>query len=195
MPQSNRVQSSEQGKIKLRDVLQEKKLTERLTQEQLAEKAKVSVDTVKRLLGKKECPNGVERWAVINIANALNIKPTDIIDPKDWEPQQQLPPEFEPVIKEKIKAFCGRQFVFAAFEQFINTKPNGYFTVVGDAGMGKSALAAKYVFDRQVPCYFNILAEGRNRPELFLKSIRQQLISRYQLQDIGDKLRQSDFCQ
>jgi hypothetical protein len=50
----------------------------------------------------------------------------------------------------------------------------------------KSALAAKYVFDKQVPCYFNILAEGRNRPALFLKSIRQQLISRYQLQDAND---------
>ena len=96
------------------------------------------------------------------------------------------PVEFEALIQGKTKTFCGRQFVFAAFEQFINTKPNGYFTVVGDAGMGKSALAAKYVFDNQVPCYFNILAEGRNRPELFLKSIRQQLISRYQLQDAND---------
>jgi hypothetical protein len=151
-----------------------------------SEKANVSVDTVKRLLGTKECPNGVERWAVINIAKVLNIKPTDIVDPKDWNPQQQLPPEFEPLIKGKTKTFCGRKFVFAAFEKFINTKPNGYFTVVGDAGMGKSALAAKYVFDKQVPCYFNILAEGRNRPELFLKSIRQQLISRYQLQDAND---------
>jgi hypothetical protein len=138
------------------------------------------------LLGTKECPNGVERLAVINIANALNIKPTDIVDPKDWNPQQQLPPEFEPLIKGKTKTFCGRKFVFAAFEKFINTKPNGYFTVVGDAGMGKSALAAKYVFDKQVPCYFNILVQAHNRPELFLKSIRQQLISRYQLQDAND---------
>jgi len=186
MPQSDKVQSSEEGKIRLRQVLQERKLTEKITQDEVAKQANVSLDTLKRLLGTKECPNGVERWAVINIANALNIKPTDIVDPKDWNPQQQLPPEFEPIIKGKTKTFCGRKFVFAAFEKFINTKPNGYFTVVGDAGMGKSALAAKYVFDKQVPCYFNILAEGRNRPELFLKSIRQQLISRYQLQDAND---------
>ena len=186
MPQSDKVQSSEEGKIRLRQVLQERKLTEKITQDEVAKQANVSLDTLKRLLGTKECPNGVERWAVINIANALNIKPTDIVDPKDWNPQQQLPSEFEPLIKGKTKTFCGRQFVFAAFEKFINTKPNGYFTVVGDAGMGKSALAAKYVFDKQVPCYFNILAEGRNRPELFLKSIRQQLISRYQLQDAND---------
>ena len=178
----DKVQSSDEGKINLKQAYKEANLT----QEELAEKANVSVDTVKRLLGTKECPNGVERWAVINMAKVLNIKPTDIVDPKDWNPQQQLPPEFEPLIKGKTKTFCGRQFVFAAFEKFINTKPNGYFTVVGDAGMGKSAFAAKYVFDKQVPCYFNILAEGRNRPELFLKSIRQQLISRYQLQDAND---------
>lgn len=96
------------------------------------------------------------------------------------------PEEFEALIQEKTKAFCGRKFVFAAFEKFINTKPNGYFTVVGDAGMGKSALAAKYVFDNHAICYFNILVQGSNRPELFLKSIRQQLIHRYQLQDVGD---------
>ena len=186
MPQSDKVQSSEEGKIKLRQLLQEKKLTEKLTQDEVAKQAHVSLDTLKRLLGTKECPNGVERWAVINIANALNIKPTDIVDLKDWNPHQQLPPEFEPLIKEKIKAFCGRKFVFDAFEQFLNTNPNGYFTVIGDAGMGKSAIAAKYVFDHQAICYFNILAERRNRPELFLKSIRQQLINRYELKDAGD---------
>jgi lambda repressor-like predicted transcriptional regulator len=182
MLQSDKVKSGEEGKFNLKQAYKEAKLT----QEELAQKAKVSVDTLKRLLGTKECPNGVERLAVINIAKVLGIEPTNIVDPKDWNPQQQLPPEFEPVIKEKTKTFCGREFVFAAFEKFINTKQNGYFTVVGDAGMGKSALAAKYVFDKQVPCYFNILAEGRNRPELFLKSIRQQLISRYQLQDAND---------
>jgi transcriptional regulator with XRE-family HTH domain len=138
---SDKLQSSEQGKFKLKQAYKEAKLT----QEELAQKANVSVDTVKRLLGTKECPHGVERLAVTNIAKALNIKPTDIVDLKDWNPPQQLPPEFEPIIKGKTKAFCGRQFVFAAFEKFINTKQNGYFTVVGDAGMGKSALAAKYL--------------------------------------------------
>jgi hypothetical protein len=48
--------------------------------------------------------------------------------------------------------------------------------------MGKSAIAAKFVSDYEFPCYFNIRAEGRNKPDLFLKSIRQQLINRYWLQ-------------
>jgi hypothetical protein len=62
---------------------------------------------------------------------------------------------------------------------------------VGDAGMGKSTIAAKYVWDNKFPCYFNIRAEGRNRPELFLESIRQQLINRYWLQNAKDDNLQS----
>jgi hypothetical protein len=91
------------------------------------------------------------------------------------------PPEFQSLITEKIESFCGRKFVFAAFENFINTNKKGYFTVIGDAGMGKSTITAKYVFDHKTICYFNNLQENRNSPELFLESIRQQLINRYQL--------------
>jgi hypothetical protein len=91
------------------------------------------------------------------------------------------PPEFQSLITEKIKSFCGRKFVFTAFETFINTNKKGYFTVIGDAGMGKSTIAAKYVFEHKTICYFNNLQENRNSPELFLESIRQQLINRYQL--------------
>ncbi len=121
---------------------------------------------------------------IINKLEELTAQKSDTS--KNIPAPTTYPEEFEALIKGKTKAFCGRKFVFAAFEKFIDTNPNGYFTVVGDAGMGKSALTAKYVDDKRVPCYFNILAEGRNRPELFLKSIRQQLISRYQLQDAND---------
>ncbi len=99
------------------------------------------------------------------------------------------PEEFKALIKEKTELFCGRQFVFDAIQKFINN-PNhtkGYFTIVGDAGMGKSAIAAKYVLDNpEAICFFNIRAEGKNRPELFLKLIRQQLINRYELQNSED---------
>ncbi|MCP6758503.1 MAG: NACHT domain-containing protein [Fischerella sp. CENA71] len=94
--------------------------------------------------------------------------------------------EFDPLIKEKIRSFCGRKFVFAAFEEFTNKQPKGYFTLVGDAGMGKSAIAAKYVYDHKAISYFNSFAEGRTRPEQFLESIREQLISRYDLHNAED---------
>jgi hypothetical protein len=96
----------------------------------------------------------------------------------------ELPLEFQSLITEKIKSFCGRKFVFTAFANFINTNEKGYFTVIGDAGMGKSTIAAKYVFDNKTICYFNNLQENRNSPELFLESIRQQLINRYQLTNL-----------
>ncbi|BAZ24947.1 hypothetical protein NIES4073_58480 [Kalymmatonema gypsitolerans NIES-4073] len=182
MLQSEKVQSSEEGKNRLKNAYKEAGLTI----EKLANEAKVSSDTIKRLLGTKDCPNGVEKWAVINIAKILNIKPTDIVDSKDWYPQQ-IPPEFERLIKDKTESFRGRKFVFDAIEEFFSKNPNGYFTVVGDAGMGKSAIAAKYVLDNpEAICFFNIRAEGMNRPELFLKKIRQQLMNRYQLQDAAE---------
>ncbi|MEG3902945.1 NACHT domain-containing protein [Microcoleus sp. B4-C5] len=182
MRESDKVQSSATGKIKLRESYQQAGLTIK----KLADKTNVSEDTIKRLLGTKDCPNGVERWSVTNIAKVLGIEPTDIVDPKDWYGQNSVPPEFESLIAEKIKTFCGRQFVFKAFQQFITENPCGYFTIIGDAGMGKSSIVAKYVSEHKSPCYFNILVEGRNRPELFLKSIRQQLIDRYQLPNSED---------
>ena len=182
MRQYDKVQSSATGKIKLKESYKQANLTI----EELATKAKVPTDTIKRLLGTRKCLNGVEKWAVENIAKALGIEPTDIVDPKDWSPKKSLPPEFESLIAEKIRTFCGRRFVFDNFQKFITENPHGYFTIIGDAGMGKSSIVAKYVSEHQSPCYFNILVEGRNRPELFLKSIRQQLIDRYQLPNSAD---------
>jgi hypothetical protein len=182
MQPSDIVQSSEIGKIKLRESYKQ----DELTIEKLAAKANVKPDTVKRLLGTKGCLNGVERWQVTNIAKVLGIEPTDIVNPKDWYGQNPLPPEFESLIAEKIKTFCGRKFVFDAFQQFITENSHGYFTIIGDAGMGKSSIIAKYASEHQSPCYFNILVERRNRPELFLKSIRRQLIGRYDLPNSED---------
>jgi hypothetical protein len=182
MRPSDKVQSSATGKIKLKESYKQAGLTI----PELATKAKVSTDTIQRLLGTRKYLNGVERWAVENIAKELGIEPTDIVDPKDWYAETSLPPEFESLIAEKIKTFCGRQFVFKDFQQFISENPHGYFTIIGDAGMGKSSIVAKYVSQHKSPCYFNILVERRNRPELFLKSIRQQLIDRYQLPNSED---------
>jgi transcriptional regulator with XRE-family HTH domain len=183
MRESDKVRSSEEGKARLKQAYKEAKLT----QEELAQQATVSVDTLKRLLGTKDCPNGVERQAVKNIAKILKIEPTDIVDAKDWYPQRQLPAEFERLIHEKTQLFCGRKFVFDAIEDFLQNNVNGYFTIIGDAGMGKSAISAKYVLDNpETICFFNIRAEGTNRPELFLNKIRQQLITRFQLSDVAD---------
>jgi hypothetical protein len=103
--------------------------------------------------------------------------------PTELKEQSPYPDEFKALIEEKTKVFCGREFVFKKFDDFLKNHPKGYFTVIGDAGMGKSAIAAKSVLKYKAICYFNIRAEGRNTPDQFLQSIRQQLINRYQLQN------------
>jgi hypothetical protein len=122
-------------------------------------------------------------------AGKLKILHTRLIQ-RYYQPSQPVvppyPEEFISLIEEKIRRFCGRGFVFETFQQFITENPHGYFTIVGDAGMGKSSIVAKYVSEHKSPCYFNILVERRNRPELFLKSIRRQLIDRYQLPNSED---------
>ncbi len=104
---------------------------------------------------------------------------------KSTEPVEQsiYPDEFKALIEEKTKVFCGRVFVFKEFDDFLKRHTKGYFTVIGDAGMGKSAIAAQLVLKYKAICYFNIRAEGRNTPDQFLQSIRQQLINRYHLQN------------
>ncbi|BAY08577.1 NACHT domain protein [Calothrix sp. NIES-2098] len=124
----------------------------------------------------------LEEFGEIFINVAKRSKSKDFEPFPEWN-LDEYPREFKSLIKEKIRSFCGRQFVFDAFKQFCDKNRSGYFTVVGDAGMGKSAIAAKYVWNNKSPCYFNIRSDGRNRPELFLESIRKQLIKRYQLQN------------
>lgn len=124
----------------------------------------------------------LEEFGEAFIAVAKQTKASRYQPYPDWN-LDVYPKEFKALIFEKTRLFCGRDFVFKAIQKFFTTQPKGYFSVIGDAGMGKSAIAAKYVLATEFPCYFNIFAEGRNKPEKFLASIRQQLIKRYSLQN------------
>jgi len=186
MPRNDTVKSSPQGQINLKTARKKAGLS----QEKLAEKLKISVDTIKRLEGTKDRDKNpaVERWAVTTIAQELGIKPTDIVAQEDWF-GKLYPDDFKTLIVEKTKNFCGRELVFQRFKQFCQKQNKGYFTVVGDAGMGKSSIAAKYVLDTGSICHFNVIAEGRSRGDFFLKSLREQLIERYNLDKAeGDDL-------
>ncbi len=129
-----------------------------------------------------ELRSELEEFGEIFIKVAKTSKSKDFEPFPEWN-LDEYPAEFKSLIREKIRSFCGRKFVFNKFNQFCAKNRSGYFTVVGDAGMGKSTIAAKYVWDNKSPCYFNIRSDGRNRAELFLAGIRKQLIKRYQLQN------------
>ncbi|MEJ6482205.1 ATP-binding protein [Nostoc punctiforme UO1] len=124
----------------------------------------------------------IEEFGEAFIAVAKQTKSSKYQPYPDWN-LDVYSKEFKALIFEKTRLFCGRDFVFKAIQKFFTTQTKGYFSIVGDAGMGKSAIAAKYVLAYKFPCYFNIFAEGRNKPEKFLASIRQQLIKRYSLQN------------
>ncbi|MEG3842307.1 NACHT domain-containing protein [Microcoleus sp. herbarium14] len=163
-----------------------------LNQIELSVELSISEATVKQRMGEIYKKFSASFPELANHEGAGKLR---ILHPKLKQKYYQLSPasdlypypeEFRSLIEEKIRTFCGRRFVFDTFQQFITANPNGYFTIVGDAGMGKSSIAAKYVWEHQSPCYFNILVERRNRPELFLKSIRRQLIGRYDLPNSED---------
>ena len=185
----NKVQASESGKGKLKAEYK----NAGFTIETLAAKANTTQDIIKYLVGQNR-PNvqEVDRYVIENVVKAINeglenkgidekLKPSDIVD--NWYPVT-IPTEFQTVIDDRTKLFCGRKFVFNAINQFIKDHKSGYFTILGDAGMGKSAIAAKYIVDNPgTICFFNIRAGGTNRPDEFLRLIRQQLVNRFNLQN------------
>lgn len=124
----------------------------------------------------------LEQFGQIFVSVAKRTKSDKYLPYPDWD-LDVYPKEFKATISEKTRLFSGREFVFEKVREFFRNKDRGYFTIVGDAGMGKSAIAAKLIKDYRFPCYFNIFADGRNTPEQFLASIRKQLINRYSLQN------------
>jgi hypothetical protein len=124
----------------------------------------------------------IEEFGEAFVKVAKRTKSSEFEPYPEWN-LDVYPAEFKALIQDKTRVFCGRVFVFQAFERFLRENKKGYFTVIGDAGMGKTAIASKYVYACKCPCYFNSRSDGRNRPEFFLESIRKQLIKRYNLQN------------
>lgn len=82
---------------------------------------------------------------------------------------------------ELTEGFVGRDYVFAAIDEFLTTNRSGCFTVVGDPGEGKSAILAEYVRRTGCVAHFNLCAQGINRTSQCIKSINAQLTARYGL--------------
>ena len=86
------------------------------------------------------------------------------------------PPEFQQIITEKSENFVGREFVFAAINEFLHKYAHGYFTLIGAPGSGKSAILAKYVTENPHVIYYSAQVEDKNRADKFLLDICTQLI-------------------
>ncbi|MFC1762829.1 ATP-binding protein [Planctomycetota bacterium] len=88
---------------------------------------------------------------------------------------------FDDIIEDRCKEFTGRGFVFDAIDKFIESNDCGYFFVLGDPGIGKSAIASQLVKQRDYIHHFNVRAKGITKSETFLRNICAQLIVRYDL--------------
>lgn len=75
----------------------------------------------------------------------------------------------------------GRANVFQAIDSFLSSQPNGYFTIAGDPGVGKSAILAQFVRRTGCLAHFNVRSQGIDRTDQFLDSICRQLADRYTL--------------
>ena len=89
--------------------------------------------------------------------------------------------DFSNYIAEKTYCFVGRKWAYNAIDQFIYANSKGYFFIIGDPGIGKSALAAQIVKQNGYFHHFNIRAEGINTTTFFLKNLCAQLIAAYEL--------------
>ncbi len=86
------------------------------------------------------------------------------------------PSEFQQIITEKSENFVGREFVFAAINEFLHKCDQGYFTLIGAPGSGKTAILAKYVTSNPHVIYYSAQIEGKNQADQFLITICNQLI-------------------
>ena len=115
-----------------------------------------------------------ENSGTINNADTMNFYNKDVSHSSPLY-------KFSSLIADKTEGFVGREYVFEAIQKFLEENSKGYFTIIGDPGMGKSAILAKYVQDTGCIAYFNVQLQLLNQPNQFLESVCKQLIDRYHL--------------
>ena len=88
---------------------------------------------------------------------------------------------FDDLIAERTTDFVGRAFLDTRLAAFMAQHDRGYFVLVGEPGIGKTAWAAHVVREYQAPHHFNVSAMGIVRPDQALENLCTQLIARFQL--------------
>ncbi|HEV8647911.1 MAG TPA: hypothetical protein VG276_00560, partial [Actinomycetes bacterium] len=77
--------------------------------------------------------------------------------------------------------FVGREAVFEQLDAFATRHPAGYFEIVADAGLGKTALAAEIARRRGAVAFLASASSGVQRPDQFLAHVSAALIVRHEL--------------
>ena len=82
--------------------------------------------------------------------------------------------------KELSERFVGREDIFRRVENYMS-RPCGYFRVVADAGLGKTALAGAAARRLKAPVFFANASRGLTRPDQCLNHLAVDLIARFRL--------------
>lgn len=89
--------------------------------------------------------------------------------------------DFQELIEAATLGFVGRDRLFAELEKFRSAAGRGYFEIVADAGLGKTALAAEIVKRYRALCFFADASRGLTRAEQFLTYLCGEAITRYKM--------------
>lgn len=98
--------------------------------------------------------------------------------PFQWN-YDTLPIDFSPKIEFLTQCFVGRQKAIDRIDQFLQTHKSGYLAIVGEAGIGKSALLAHEVKKRGAVHHFVDDKQNSAKDEVFLRCIVEQLRQKY----------------
>ena len=119
--------------------------------------------------------------ALVNTINAQNAAVAGRIDAVYMSaaptPEEKVL-DFDAVLA-VADAVVGRDAVFAALETFRTNHDRGYFDVVAEAGLGKTALAAAITRRYDAICFFTSATRGLKRAEQFLTHASAALIVKY----------------
>jgi hypothetical protein len=77
--------------------------------------------------------------------------------------------------------FVGREAVFEQLDAFVGQHRAGYFEIVGDAGLGKTALAVEIARRHDAVVFLASAASNAHRPDQFLEHVTATLIVRHGL--------------
>jgi len=176
----------------LETLVAEDSLDGKLTKPQIREALHRLEDFLEILQDNRTQTQGKEDWRFT--LSLWSTRPETNLQQFDREWQQRLPeraagteaspaipPQFQALVEDKTEAFVGRDYIFAAIDDFLNRQPKGYFILEADPGVGKSAILAEYVRRSGCIAHFNLRSQGINRASQFLQSICEQLCDRYRL--------------
>ncbi|HTX38311.1 MAG TPA: hypothetical protein VME43_24955 [Bryobacteraceae bacterium] len=88
---------------------------------------------------------------------------------------------FQPLIEEHTHQFQGREEIFDAIGAFAAANPGGYFAIVADSGLGKTALAAEIARRHKAIAFFASASENRASTAQCLNHLCAETIARFQL--------------